>query len=180
MRSADPRSRRWAGVDSRPGRYASFAMSAGRHSRRARVAGMPIQWASPPCSPWHRDPHLGGSSRLSVDSRAPAGIVSSKVPGDRGHTDGAAKAAARSLAIPFDATLGRERGADGLQMQECVGLADGRDVCGKEGGPARESGVSDEISVRGRPTYWPDAKRLLTSRACSRAQGIEWLRRIHR
>ena len=42
---------------------ASFAMSAGRHSRRASVAGMPIQWASSPCSPWHRDPHLGGSSR---------------------------------------------------------------------------------------------------------------------
>ena len=38
-------------------------MSAGRHSRRASAAGMPIQWASPPCSPWHRDPHLGGSSR---------------------------------------------------------------------------------------------------------------------
>ncbi len=37
--------------------------SAGRHSRRAPVAGTPIQWASPPCSPWHRDPHLGGSSR---------------------------------------------------------------------------------------------------------------------
>jgi len=50
-------------VDLRPGRYASFAMSAGRHSRRASVAGLPIQWASPPCSPWHRDPHLGGSSR---------------------------------------------------------------------------------------------------------------------
>ena len=43
--------------------YASFAMSAGRHSRRASVAGMPIQWASPPSSPWHRDPHLGGPSR---------------------------------------------------------------------------------------------------------------------
>ena len=63
MRSADSRSRRWAGVDLRPGCYASFAMSAGRHSRRASVAAMPIQWASPPCSPWHRDPHLGGSSR---------------------------------------------------------------------------------------------------------------------
>ena len=63
MRSADSRSRRWAGVDLRPGCYASFAMSAGRHSRRASVAGMPIQWASPPCSRWHRDPHLGGSSR---------------------------------------------------------------------------------------------------------------------
>ena len=48
---------RWAA------RFASFAMSAGRHSRRAPVAGMPIQCASPPCSPWHRDPHLGGSSR---------------------------------------------------------------------------------------------------------------------
>ena len=63
MRSADSRSRRWAGVDLRPGCDASFAMSAGRHSRRASVAGMPIQWASPPCSPWHRDPHLGGSNR---------------------------------------------------------------------------------------------------------------------
>ena len=63
MRSTDSRSRRWAGVDLRPGCYASFAMSAGRHSRRASVAGMPIQWASPPCSPWHRDPHLGGSRR---------------------------------------------------------------------------------------------------------------------
>jgi len=63
MRSADSRSRRWAGVDMRPGCYASFAMSAGRHSRRAPVAGMPIQWASPPCSPWHPDPHLGSSSR---------------------------------------------------------------------------------------------------------------------
>ena len=41
----------------------SFAMSAGRHSRRASVAGLPIQRASPPCSPWHRDPHLGGSGR---------------------------------------------------------------------------------------------------------------------
>ena len=30
-------------VDLRPGCYASFAMSAGRHSRRAPVAGMPIQ-----------------------------------------------------------------------------------------------------------------------------------------
>ncbi len=63
MRSADSRSRRWAGVDLRPGSYASFAMSAGRHSRRASADGMPIQWASPPCSPWHRDPHLGRSSR---------------------------------------------------------------------------------------------------------------------
>ena len=34
----------------------------GRHSRRASIADMPIQWASPPCSPWHRNPHLGGSS----------------------------------------------------------------------------------------------------------------------
>jgi hypothetical protein len=46
----------------RPGCHASFAVSAGRHSRRASAAGMPIQWASPPCSPWHRDPHLGSSS----------------------------------------------------------------------------------------------------------------------
>ena len=69
MRSADSRSRRWAGVDLRPGCYASFAMSAGRHSRRASVAGMPIQWASPPFSPWHRDPHLGGSSRRMVVPR---------------------------------------------------------------------------------------------------------------
>jgi hypothetical protein len=41
---------------------ASLAMSAGRHSRRAPVAGMPIQWACPPCSSWHPDPHLGGCS----------------------------------------------------------------------------------------------------------------------
>ena len=41
----------------------AFAMRAGRHLRRAPVAGMPVQWASAPCSPWHRDPHLGGSSR---------------------------------------------------------------------------------------------------------------------
>ena len=44
-------------------------MSAERHSRRASVAGMPISWASPPCSPWHRGPHLGGSSRRMAAPR---------------------------------------------------------------------------------------------------------------
>ena len=52
MRSADSRSRRWAGVDLRPGCYASFAMSAGRHSRRASVA-------------WHANP-VGVSAVLTL------------------------------------------------------------------------------------------------------------------
>jgi hypothetical protein len=39
------------------------AMSAGRHCRRAGFTGIPVQWSSPTCSPWHQDAHLDGSGR---------------------------------------------------------------------------------------------------------------------
>ena len=48
--------------------FASRVLRVVRRERRTSLTASPGCWhaypvASPPCSPWHRDPHLGGSSR---------------------------------------------------------------------------------------------------------------------
>jgi hypothetical protein len=108
----------------------------------------------------------------------PAGIGLSKVPGTLG-TPMVLPRPLPDTCYPFRC---HPRTRAGSERPPDSGMRSAGEWTGRmrEGGPAPESGVSDEISVRGRPTYWPDAKRLLTSRARSRAQGIEWLRRIHR
>ena len=86
----------------------------GRHSRRASIADMPIQWASPPCSPWHRNPHLGGSS--PAHSGTPAYV-----------TDGDGRAGmrrARSAVLYCDSpSTGSVRGAQNGTF--CRGLSSG-------------------------------------------------------
>jgi hypothetical protein len=86
----------------------------GRHSRRASIADMPIQWASPPCSPWHRNPHLGGSS--PAHSGTPAYV-----------TDGDGRAGmrrARSAVLYCDSpSAGSVRGAQNGTF--CRGLSSG-------------------------------------------------------
>ena len=59
---------KWRSARANRGGFASRVLRVVRHQRRTSLTASLGCWhaypgASPPCSPWHRDPHLGGSSR---------------------------------------------------------------------------------------------------------------------
>jgi hypothetical protein len=68
------------GLDLRPGCYASFAMSAGRHSRRAPVAGLPpvgvsaVLTLAPGSSPWRLQPAHAATPAYVTDGDGKAGM----------------------------------------------------------------------------------------------------------